>query len=132
MSERIKKAGRRHAVQMIAAALLYCGSLFVCLLLARGLEPGPALTALAIIPVLPMFYAAYAFFQFYRDMDEMQKRISANAAALAMVVGVLTAIALGILKRFGVLDFEDDMMLFGPFLIIVWGAMRYFLGGRDC
>ena len=35
-------------------------------------------------------------------------------------------------KRFGVLDFEDDMMFFGPFLIIFWGVARFYLGGRDC
>ena len=69
---------------------------------------------------------------FYRRMDEMQKRVSADAAALTLVVALLAAITLGFLRRFGVLDFEDDMMLFGPFLIIVWGAMRFFLGGRDC
>lgn len=132
MSERIKKAGRRYALEMLVAALLYMGVLIVCLTLARGMEPGPALALLAIAPVLPMAFACFAFFRFYRRMDEMQKRLSADAAALTLMVGILAAITLGFLKRFGVLDFEDAMMWFGPFLIIVWGVARFFLGGRGC
>lgn len=133
MSERIRKAGRRHAIEMAAAALLYMGVLIVCLLLARGVEKGPTLVLLAVAPVLPMVFACIAFLRFYRNMDEMQQRISADAAALTLMIGVLAAIMLGFLKRFGVFDFEDDMMWFGPFLIVAWGAVRFFLGGgRGC
>ncbi|GAB4519999.1 MAG: hypothetical protein Kow00133_06110 [Amphiplicatus sp.] len=133
MSERIRKAGRRHAIEMLAAALLYMGALVVCLSLARGMERGPALTLLAVAPVLPMAYACLAFLRFYRNMDEMQQRVSADAAALTLMIGILAAITLGFLRRFGVFDFEDDMMWFGPFLIVAWGVIRFFCGGgRGC
>ncbi|MBB5519218.1 hypothetical protein [Amphiplicatus metriothermophilus] len=132
MSSRIRKASRRHAAEMLIAVIAYAGVLSACLIAARGMAPGPVLTLLAVAPVLPMAYACFAFFRFYRSMDEMQRRVSADAAALTLMVGVLAAITLGFLKRFGVADFEDDMMWFGPFLIVVWRMMRFLLGGRGC
>ncbi|GJL93095.1 hypothetical protein [Hyphococcus sp.] len=132
MSERIKKAKRRYTIELLAAMTLYLVILFGALTIAKPMEPGPMLTVLALAPLAPLLVACYSFFRFYQRMDEMQKRVSADAAALTLVVAFLVAITLGFLRRFGVLDFEDDMMLFGPFLIIVWGAMRFWLGGRDC
>lgn len=132
MSERIKKAKRRYTIELFAAMALYVVVLFAALSAAKPLDPGPALTALALAPLAPLLIACFSFFRFYRRMDEMQKRVSADAAALTLVVAFLVAITLGFLRRFGVLDFEDDMMLFGPFIIIVWGVMRFVLGGREC
>jgi hypothetical protein len=132
MSERIKKAKRRYTIELFAAMALYVVVLIVSLSIAKPLEPGLMLTALALAPLAPLLLACFSFFRFYQRTDEMQKRVSADAAALTLVVAFLVAVTLGFLRRFGVLDFEDDMMLFGPFLIIVWGLMRVFLGGRDC
>lgn len=132
MSERIRKAGRRHRIEMLVAASLYTGVLVASLTLARGMDGGPVLTALALAPVLPMIYACYAFFRFYRQMDELQKRVVADSAALTLMIAILSAITLGFLKRFGVFDFEHDMVWFAPFLIVVWGVVRSFLGGRGC
>jgi hypothetical protein len=65
-------------------------------------------------------------------MDERDRRISADAAALALAIGILTAMTLGFLGAFGVFTMEDDMMWFAPFLIMLWGVIRIALGGRDC
>ena len=132
MSERIKKAKRRYTIELFAAMAAYLVELFVALSIAKPLEPGPILTALALAPLAPLIWAWFAFLRYYRNTDEMQKRLSADAAALTLVAGFFAAITLGFLKRFGVLDFEDDMMFFGPFLIIFWGVARFYLGGRDC
>lgn len=115
---------------MFAAMLLYVGVLFGALAAARGMEPGPVLTLLAILPMVPMVLAVIAYLRFFRRMDERQQRSHADAAALTLMIGILASIALGFLKRFGVLDFEDDMMWFGPFLIVAWGAARMLLGER--
>ncbi len=132
MSQRIKKAGRRYKIEMFSAMAAYVVVLVVSLTIARGMEPGPTLTLLALAPIAPMVFAFFAFWRFYVRMDEMQKRITADAAALTLVVGIFTALTLGFLKRFGVMDIESDMIWLVPFLIVVWGGVRFFLGGRDC
>ena len=132
MSERIKKAKRRYTIEMFAAMMLYLVVLFVALTVAKSVEPGLLLVVLALAPLVPLIIAGFSFFRFYRHMDEMQKRVTADAAALTLVIGFLAATMLGFQKRFGVLDLEDDIMLFGPFLIIVWGLVRFMIGGRDC
>ena len=132
MSKRIKKAGRRYTIEFFAAMTLYVVVLFSALTIAKPLAPGPLLTALALAPLAPIILAAIAFFRFYNHMDELQRRITSNAAALTLVIGILLAITLGFLRRFGVMDFEDDIMMLGPLLIGIWGVVRFFLGGRDC
>lgn len=132
MSERITKAKRRYTLEMVASMALYLVVLFAALTMAKPLAPGPLLTGLALAPVAPLLLACFSFFRFYRHMDEMQKRVSADAAALTLVVAILSAITLGFLKRFGVMDIASDMIWFGPFLIVVWGAIRFWLGGRSC
>ena len=132
MSERIQKAKRRYTVELLGAMALYVIVLFGALTVSKSVESGAVLTALALAPLAPIILAAIAFFRFYGNMDEMQKRVTSNAAALTLVIGILGAITLGFLKRFGVMDIEDDMMFFGPVLIGLWGAIRYFLGGREC
>ncbi len=132
MSERIKKAKRRYTIELFASMGLYLVVLFAALTIAKTQEPGVLLTALALAPLAPLCLACFSFFRFYRDMDEMQKRVSADAAAITLVIGIMAAITLGFLKRFGVFDFEHDMIWFGPLLIVVWGVLRFVLGGRDC
>ncbi len=132
MSERIQKAKRRYTIELFASMGLYLVVLFAALTVAKTQEPGVLLTALALAPLAPLCIACFSFFRFYRDMDEMQKRVSADAAAITLVIGIMTAITLGFLKRFGVFDFEDDMIWFGPLLIVVWGFLRFLMGGRDC
>ncbi len=132
MSERIQKAKRRYTIELLAAMALYVAVLIGALTISKSMEPGPLLTALALSPLAPILLAAVAFFRFYGNMDEMQQRITSNAAALTLVIGILGAIALGFLKRFGVMDFEDDMIFFGPVMIGLWGVVRFLIGGRDC
>jgi hypothetical protein len=132
MSERIKKAKRRYKFEMLGAMALYIAVVFAAKIASRGMEESVALTALALAPVLPMVLAGAAFFRFFTNMDERDRRISADAAALALAIGILTAMTLGFLGAFGVFTLEDDMMWFAPFLIMLWGVIRIALGGRDC
>ena len=77
-------------------------------------------------------WAAAAFYRLFLNMDERDRRISADAAALALAIGIMTSLTLGFLNAFDVFKFEDDMMWFAPFLIVLWGLIRFALGGRDC
>lgn len=134
MSQRIKKAKRRYTIEMFAAMALYVAVVFASVSFAKGndIDSVPLLIALSLAPVAPIILATIVFFRFYTSMDEMQKRLSANAAAITLVIGVLTALTLGFLQRFGVFSIEDDMIWFGPFLIVCWSAVRFFIGGREC
>lgn len=132
MSERIKKAKRRYTIELFCAMALYIVIVLAAKIAARQIEDGAIVTALALAPILPLALAAFAFFRFYFRTDERDRRISADAAALTLVIGVFSAITLGFLRAFGVFSMEDEMIWFGPYLIVLWGAIRFFLGGRDC
>ena len=132
MSARIKQAGRRYKIELFGAMALYVAFVIAAKIAARQVEDGALLTALALVPMLPLALAALAFFRYFLNMDERERRISADAAALSFLIGVFTAITLGFLRAFGIFSLEDEMMWFGPYLIILWGLLRFALGGRGC
>lgn len=131
MSDRIKKAGRRYRLEFGAALALYAVVLFASIYLAQSADlAGAPRVALALAPVVPLALACAAFFRFYADIDERERRLAADAAALSLVVGIFAALTLGFLHRFGVFHFEWDMLWFGPFLIASWGVVRCILRFR--
>ena len=124
MSKRIKSVGKRYQVEFLSAMALYVVVLLGAKYLAKDVEPGPFLALLALAPIAPIGLACIAFFRFYNNVDERERRLASDAAALSLVVGIFTALTLGFLKSFGVFHFEWDMMWFGPFLIALWGLVR--------
>jgi len=124
MSERIKTASRRYRLELGGAISLYAVVLFGAKFLANGAEEGAFLTLLAVAPVAPIILACAAFFRYFGSLDERERRLSADAAALSLVIGIFAALTLGFLKSFGVFYFEWDMLWFGPFLIALWGIVR--------
>lgn len=124
MSERIKSAASRYKVEFGGAMVLYGAVLFGAMYLSKNAEPGLWLTSLALSPVVPLILACIAFFRFYGSIDERERRMASDAAALSLVIGIFAALTLGFLKSFGVFYFEWDLLWFGPFLIALWGAVR--------
>lgn len=132
MSERIKKAKRRYKIELMLAMGLYVGVVIAAKTVSKGMAEGAGLTALALAPMLPLLLAGAAFYRFFINLDERERRVSADAAGLTLCVGVLASLTLGFLSSFGVLVIEDVMIWFAPFLIILWGLFRLVMGGRDC
>jgi len=132
MSERIKKAKRRYRVELLSAMGLYLVVLIGAKFLAKGMEEGMGLTLLSLSPMLPLALAGFAFYRFFVNLDERDRRISADAAGIALGIGIFTAMTLGFLSSFGVLVIEDAMIWFAPYLILLWGGIRIAIGGRDC
>jgi hypothetical protein len=128
MSQRIKNAKRRHMVEMFTVMFGYLAIVFAATRLEDLFTNKIVLTVLALAPVLPMALACFVYIRVYRQMDEREKMINANAAGIALMIAVLAATALGFLQSFGVLVIEDVMIWFTSFLIIAWGAARFFMG----
>ena len=131
MSERIKKAGRRYQFEFGGAMAAYLVVLFSATYVARDMEQGMTLTLLALSPMIPLVLACIAFFRFFNAVDERERRTIANLAAIALVVGIFAALTLGFLSSFEVFHFKEEMIWFGPFLILTWGVIRCFGQFRD-
>ncbi len=131
MSTRIKQAKRRHIVELLVVMTVYLAVVAAAKTLSRHVGDGPLLVLIALAPAIPMVIACYVFYRFYQRMDERQQRISANAAAVTLIVAIGAACVLGFLKSFGVYSHNDDFLWFTPFLIIVWALARRFMGD-DC
>lgn len=130
MSQRIKNAKQRHAVEMLGVMLVYLAIVFAASRLEDLTSSTALLTALAFAPVVPMAIACAVYLRVYRQVDERERRINADAAGVALMAGVLVATAVGFLQSFGVLVIEDAMLWFVSFLIIAWGVTRICMGDR--
>lgn len=132
MSERIKKAKRRYQIELMLAMALYVAVVFAAKIASHHVEESAVLTGLALAPMAPLVLAGFAFYRFFKNMDERDRRVSADAAGLALAIGVFTSLTFGFLSAFGVLVIEDVLIWFAPYLIVLWGAIRIMIGGRDC
>jgi len=128
MSERIRKAQRRHLVELFAVMAVYLAAVFGVAQYTDYIESGVLRTVVVLAPPLTLAAACFIFVRNYRRLDERQQRIQANAAAITLVVAIVGASTLGFLKSFGVFAHEDDFLWFTPFLIVVWSLARRFLG----
>lgn len=124
MSSRINKAERRYQIEFFTAMALYIAVLIGAKLLAKGMEPGWQLTALALAPQVPIAFACIAFLRYFFSADERERRLIADAAAISLLVGIFVAITLGALASFEIFSADWDIIWAGPFLIAVWGVTR--------
>lgn len=131
MSSRINKAERRYLVEFLIAAGLYAVVLVGAKLLAKSVEPGWALTSLALAPQIPVAFACIAFLRYFFSADERERRLIADAAAVSLLIGIFIAITLGSLASFEIFVVDWDIIWAGPFLIAVWGLARCVLQVRN-
>lgn len=128
MSSRINQAKRRYIIEIIIVMGVYMLAVLATAFLSERLQPGPALTAVALTPALIMAVAGFVFLRLFRRLDERQQRIQAYAAGATLMAAIIVMTALGFLKAYGVFAHPDDLVWFPPFLIIFWGAARAFMG----
>ncbi|NNE41936.1 MAG: hypothetical protein HKN14_13575 [Marinicaulis sp.] len=131
MSEKRKTACRRYRIETFVAMAIYLAAVFIATQVSGNVTDQTALIALSLAPIVPMIYAVYAFFKYYRVMDERERRIASDAAALALVISVLAAITIGFMQSLGGFAIDDVMNWFGPFMIVVWSLIRIRIGGPD-
>ncbi|MBT8471268.1 MAG: hypothetical protein KJN99_01610 [Marinicaulis sp.] len=131
MSEKRKTACRRYRIETFVAMAIYLAAVFIATQVSGNVTDQTALIALSLAPIVPMIYAVYAFFKYYRVMDERERRIASDAAALALVISVLAANTIGFMQSLGGFAIDDVMNWFGPFMIVVWSLIRIRIGGPD-
>ena len=131
MSQKRRAACRRYLIETFIAMAVYLSAVFLAKQISGNVTDTTALIALSLAPIVPMIYAVYAFFKYYRVMDERERRIASDAAALALVISVLAAIAIGFLQSLGAVAIDDVMNWFGPFMIVAWSLIRIRIGGPD-
>lgn len=123
---------RRYAVEFGAAMLLYSASVPLTVILEDRLEPQGALAlGVAMIPVVPTLLALWAFLRQFWRMDELQRRISAEAMVVSALIVGLSTFAFGWVQ--GVMRLPNPPMSLIwvlPALIGVWGVARCFIVRR--
>ena len=83
----MKRAEKRYLKETVLAFTLYGTVIFATdALLANGnLSPAEG-TALALAPMLPVLLFAKAMLRFYRTLDELQRKVVADAVVVAACV----------------------------------------------
>lgn len=125
MSDRFKKICWRYQREMLGAMALFLPATYFSKMASKNTDDRFMLFLLSAAPIIPLILASIAFFRYYNNVDERERRIMADSAAVALLVAILGAIFIGMLESFGALSF--DMNWFGAFLIIFWSLTTAYI-----
>ncbi len=84
-----------------AAMASAAGALAATFLLRSSALPAPLRLAVVALGVLPSAWLVYAMWRWVRGLDEMHRKIQAEALALAFPAAMLLALAVQFLQRAG-------------------------------
>lgn len=80
-TNRHTRASRNYGLRFGGAALLYTVAIFICLPVARGMDPGAARYLVAMIPTLPILVGIWALASYLKEADELSARMLLEAVA---------------------------------------------------
>ena len=132
MSEKRIKARKLYLFTTALAMAVYLVVVFVSKRFSSGIDDQAVLTLLALAPLIPLAAALAAFLRYFRFMDERERLLAADAAAISFLIAVFAAIALGFLQSFGAFASDRTLTWFGALLILLWTVIRLRMGGPDC
>lgn len=125
--EPIRPAGMRYLRVGIPAMGGYVVALLVIRLARELAAPTWAMALLAVLPVLPMVWMVIAMWRLTRDSDELERRVTLEAALVTGgVVGLLT-FAAGMLQVVGVLHAGKWLIFVLPLMFLVFGVATWWI-----
>lgn len=125
MSDQFTKICWRYQREMLAAMVLYLPVVYFSKQASKQTDDTTLLVLLSAAPIIPLLLASIAFFRYYNNVDERERRIMADSAAISLLIAILGAIFIGMLEGFGAFDL--DMNWFGAFLIVFWSLTTAYL-----
>lgn len=125
MADKFKKICVRYQREMIGAMIFYLPAVYFSKQFSKQTEDQGTLILLALAPIAPLILAIIAFFRYYNNVDERERRIMADGAAITLLVAILGVIFCGLLESFGAMNV--DMNWVGAFLIIFWSLSTAFI-----
>ena len=125
MSDQFTKICWRYQREMLGSMLLFLPATYFSKMFSKQTDDQMMLVLLAMAPIAPLILASIAFFRYFNNVDEREKRIMADGAAITLLVAIIGAIFIGMLEAFGA--FNLDMNWFGAFLIIFWSLMTAYV-----
>lgn len=113
----------------------YVVALFVIRLAREWTLPMWGMILLALLPVLPMAWMVFAMWRLTRDSDELERRVTQEAAFITCGVAGLLTFAAGLLQVVGVLHAGKWLIFVLPLIFFVYGIAvwwcrrKYGIGG---
>lgn len=102
---------RRYLREFLPAMALYTVVMILSIWGLHHIQATALRVVVALAPVVPVAMAGRAVLRFVRDSDELQRRIMAEAAALAALVMTMGTFSLGLLANAGVIAPRADVAL---------------------
>ena len=100
MSERITKNCRRYLRDSLIAALAYLVLVFFSVRIGAVTQNTLLLFVLAVVPMVPLGFSCFSFFRYYSNVDERERRILADGAAISLLIGFMGLVFIGALEKF--------------------------------
>ncbi|MDQ2680241.1 MAG: hypothetical protein M3Y21_04345 [Candidatus Eremiobacteraeota bacterium] len=117
--------GRRYALELGAAMLVYAVVLIASIEVGQRMRPGLWLDIVVLTPMVPIGFAIAAVTRFMTQSDELQQALQLKALAMTVAATSFITLAYGFLEGVG---FPRISMFFvWPFMGVVWVIASFVL-----
>lgn len=117
MTDRLVKNCRRYIRESLIAALTYLVLVFVSVRLGAATDNRAVLFFLAAVPMGALGYFCLSFFRYYANVDERERRILADSAAISVLIAFMGLAFLGALEKFELLSIKTTWL--GALLMVI-------------
>jgi phosphatidylserine synthase len=122
-----RRNGRRYVVEIISAGVAYCVLVIFSILGVEHVE-GAAKYVFAGLPSLGAVAMCAAMVRFAMRLDELQRRMFADAGAIALLVTATATLSLGFLENAGLP--HQNLTIVWPIAVGSWALAMPFVQRR--
>jgi hypothetical protein len=120
---REKQMNQTYHRELFGSLFIYVAVLFGVSWFARGMQPGLALTSLALLPMLPVIGALWAIVRHFSRMDEYLRVWTLEVVALAGGITAIFSLTYGFLEGVGFPRLS---------MFVIWGVFMGSWGVLAC
>ena len=117
MTDRLVKNCQRYIRESAIGALAYLVLVFVSVRLGATTENRAALFLLAAAPMGALGFSCVSFFRYYANVDERERRILADSAAISLLIGLMGLVFIGALEKFELVSIKATWL--GAILLLI-------------
>ena len=126
--EYARPAGRRYVRAIWPILISYALILFFSgWMIRRGIESVPLRALLAILPVLPLLALIRVALRYFREIDELQRRIEAEAIGVSALLVSMLYFGGGLLESAKVISLDAGAVMIWvfPLLMLFYGIAKF-------
>jgi len=118
---------QQHLKRFIAGMVGYGFMMPLTIFIGKRIEAGILVQIVfALLPVIPFLLAMSAYLANMKTMDEMWRKVQADALIMTALITLAFSFSFGMLQVMGIVQTFSVFYLF-PFMVVIWSVSFFYL-----